>query len=131
MEPDDILTDQMKVSRPVFPVVLAMVTVYIISQTRDVIGQCIQPHINNMSVIEIHRDPPLEGGSGYTQILQSRKQEIVHHLVLTGNRLNEFRMGSDMLNQAVCIFAHLEEIRLFLGRLHLSSAVRTFPVHKL
>ena len=40
-------------------------------------------------------------------------------------------MRVDMLDQAVGILAHLEEIRLFL-RLHdRASAFRTFPVHQL
>ena len=36
-----------------------------------------------------------------------------------------------MCNQAVCIFAHLEEIGFLLGRLDLAAAVWAFPVHKL
>ena len=36
-----------------------------------------------------------------------------------------------MLDQPVRIFAHTEEIRLLLGRLHLSAAIRTLAVHQL
>ena len=36
-----------------------------------------------------------------------------------------------MFNQAIRIFAHLEEISFLFRRLHLTSAVRTFAVHKL
>ena len=31
------------------------------------------------------------------------REEVVHHLVFTGYRLNEFRMCIDMLDQSVCI----------------------------
>ena len=81
--------------------------------------------------IEIHRDTPFERGTGYAEILQARKQKVIHHLILSGNRLNEFRMLVDMVNQAVSVFAHTEEISLFLGRLHLAAAVRTLAVHQL
>ena len=36
-----------------------------------------------------------------------------------------------MLDQTVCIFAHLEEIRFFLRRLYFTAAVRTFAVNQL
>ena len=81
--------------------------------------------------IEGDRNAPGEGGSGYTQILQSRQKEIVHHLILSGDRLNELRMRIDMLDQTVSIFAHLEEISLFLCRLYFTSAVRAFSIYQL
>ena len=37
----------------------------------------------------------------------------------------------DILDQAVRVLAHFKEIRFLSGGLHLSAAVRTFPVHKL
>ena len=40
-------------------------------------------------------------------------------------------MFINMVNQAICIFAHTEEIRLFLRRLNLTAAVRTFAVNQL
>ena len=40
-------------------------------------------------------------------------------------------MGVDVLDEPVRIFAHLKEIGLFLCRLHLPAAVRTFAIHKL
>ena len=81
--------------------------------------------------IKAYRNPPAKGGSGYTEILKARKQEVVHHLVFPGNRLNKFRVSVDVLNQPIRIFAHFEEICLLLGRLHLSAAVGAFAVHQL
>jgi hypothetical protein len=81
--------------------------------------------------IEGHRNAPGKGGTGYAQILQSGEQEVVHHLVLTGNGLNELGMLINVLDQFVCIFAHAEEISLLLGRLYDTAAVRALAVHQL
>ena len=81
--------------------------------------------------VKIYWNPPFEGCTGNAQILKSRKEKIVHHLIFTGNRLNKLRMLIDICNQTVCIFAHFEEICLFLCRCTRTSAVRTFAVYKL
>ena len=60
METNNILTDQMEVRRPVLLEALGMVAVRIISDTRDVVGQRIQPYIGDMLRIEIDRDAPCE-----------------------------------------------------------------------
>ena len=69
MEPDDILTDQMQICGPQLLVLLGAVAVCIIADTGDVIGQRIQPYIDNMLGIESHRNTPGEGSTGYAQIL--------------------------------------------------------------
>ena len=131
METDDILTDQMQICRPVFFELLAAVAVTVITDAGDVVGQCIQPYINDMFRIEIYRNAPFKGSTGYAQILKSRKKEVVHHLILSGNRLDKFRMGVDMFDQTVRIFAHTEEISFFFCRLYFTAAVRTFAVYQL
>ena len=47
----------------VLPEILILLTgvVYIISQTRDVIGKSVYPDINNVLRVEIDRYSPLEG----------------------------------------------------------------------
>ena len=52
-------------------------------------------------------------------------------LVLAGLRLNEFRMCIDVLDQAVSIFAHAEEVGFLGGRGDFAAALRTLAVHKL
>ena len=65
-------------------------------------------------------------------ILQPRKQEIVHHLILPGYRLYKFRMCIDICSiRRSAYFAHLKEICLFLRRCHLTPAVRAFSIHQL
>ena len=131
METDNVLADQMQIRRPLLLEQVAGLSVALVANAGDVVGQRIQPYVYHMLRIEIHRDTPFKGGTGYTEILQTRKQEVVHHLILSGNRLNEFRMLVDMVDQAVSVFTHTEEISLFLGRLHLAAAVRTLAVHQL
>ena len=131
METNDILSDQMQVSGPQLRKLLRAVSIRIVPDPRDIVGQRVQPHIGNVLRIKVYRDSPLEGCSGYTQILKSRKKEVVHHLVLAGYRLDKLRMRVDVLDQTIRIFAHFEEICFLFRRLHLAPAVRTFPVHKL
>ncbi len=71
---------------------------------------------------KVNRDPPGEGGTGHAQILQAGKEEIVHHLVLAGHRLDEFGVCIDVLDQAVCVFFHPEEISVLLGLVNGISA---------
>ena len=137
METDNILSDQMEICRPELLIKIlsilieAVLSVHIITETGDIVAERIKPYIYYMIRIEIYRDTPFERGSGYTQILQSRKKEVVHHLVFAGLRLNKLRMCIDMLDQPVCIFAELQEICLLLCRLAWTSAVRTLSIHQL
>ena len=131
METDDIFSDQMKVCRPQFVELLCAVSVCVISDSCDIVCKSVKPYIYNVLWIEIYRNSPLEGCSGYAQILKSRKKEVVHHFVLTGNRLNELRMCVDMLDQTISILAHFKDICLFLCRLNRATAVRTFSIYKL
>ena len=129
METDNILTDQMQVCRPVFLKLVSAVSVAVIADTGNIVGQRIQPYIGNMLWIERYRNTPVKGSSGYTQILKSWKKEVVHHLILSGNRLDKLWMRINVLDQLRCIFAHTEEICLFLCRLNLSAAVRALAVY--
>ena len=131
METDDILTDQMEICRPVLIEKLAAIAICVITDTGDVVGQCIQPYIGNMLGIEINRNSPGEAGAGYTQILKTRLKEVIYHLVLTGYRLNEFGMFVIVLHQTVRILGHLEEVS-FLGCLgYRASTVRTLAIYQL
>ena len=76
MEADNIFTDQVKVCRPVFLKLLVAVSVTVISDSRDIVGQRVKPYIGNVLRIKSDRNSPLEGGSGYAKILKSRKQEV-------------------------------------------------------
>ena len=70
-------------------------------------------------------------GPRYAQVLQSGQQEVVHHFIFSGYRLDEFGMLINVLDQPVGVFAHTEEIGLFFGRLHRPAAVGAFAVYQL
>ena len=131
METQNILAYQMQICRPVFFKHRVGFFIQSESQTGDIVGQCIDPYINHMFRIKVYGNTPGERSSGNTQILKTCLQEVVHHLILSGSRLNKFRMFLNILNQTVCIFAHSEEISLFLRRLYFPSAVGTLSVHQL
>ena len=69
METDNVLADQMKVCRPVFLKLFRLVSIAVITDSGDIVSQCIQPYIRNVLRIKFHRDPPCKGGSGYAKIL--------------------------------------------------------------
>ena len=131
METDNVFSDQMQVSRPQFCILFRAVSVCIITDSRDIVCQRVKPYINDMLIVKINRNSPLKRSSGYAQILKSRKKEVVHHLIFSGNRLNKFRMCINMLDQTVCVFAHFEEVSFLFGRFYFTSTVRTFTVYKL
>ena len=112
-------------------VLLRTLSSAVIADSRDIVAQGVQPHIDHMTLVKVHRNSPFEGASGNAQILQSRKQEIIHHLIFSGHGLDESGMLVDVSDQPVGIFAHLKEVRFLLCRLHFPSAVRAFSVHKL
>ena len=84
-----------------------------------------------MLVVEVDRDAPLERRSRDAEVLQAGQQEVVHHLVLALHGLDEFRVRVDVLDQAVGVLTHLEEVRLLLRRLHGAAAVGALAVDKL
>ena len=55
--------------------------------------------------IKIYRNTPGKAWTGYAQILKAWQQEVVHHFIFTGFRLDKFRMLINILNETVCIFA--------------------------
>ena len=131
VEADDVLADDVHVRRPELFVQVPAFAVRLIAQRGDVVGQRVQPHVDHVLVVKAHRDAPLEGRAGDAQVLQAGQQEIVHHLVLAGDGLDEFRVLVDVRDQPVRIFAHAEEIRLF-GRAHeRPAAVRALAVRDL
>ena len=83
METQYVFTDQMQICRPQFVELFGTFTVAVISDSCDIVCQSIQPYINNVFRIEVYRNTPFEGSSGYAEILKSRKKEVVHHLVFT------------------------------------------------
>ena len=131
MEADDILPDEVQVRRPVIGKARLRIPVGVVADAGDVVRQGIEPDVNDVLVVEIHRDAPFEGRAGDAQIGKARQKEIVHHLVLPRHRLDKFRMFVDVVDEPRGVLAHSEEIRLFLRGLHRASAVRAFAALQL
>ena len=60
METDNVLADQMQVSRPVFLKLLCALPVTVISDSGDIVCEGIQPHIHHVFRVKIYRDSPLK-----------------------------------------------------------------------
>ncbi len=80
--------------------------------------------------VEVDRDAPFEGCTGNAQILKSRLEEVVDHLVLAGFRLDEI-MFLNVFFQSLLILGELEEVGFFLFLMHFSAAVRALAVDQL
>ena len=90
MEPDDILADQVQVCGPQLLILFGAVAVCIVADTGDVVGQRIQPYIDDMLGIEGHRNPQVKGRRDTHRSSAVRGAgSCSSSLVLTGNGLNE------------------------------------------
>ena len=50
----------MKIRRPEFSEILRMIAVAVISDSGNIVGEGIQPDINNMSFIKVYRNSPFK-----------------------------------------------------------------------
>ena len=83
METDNVFTDEVKVCRPEFVELFCTFSIAVVTDSCDVVCEGIKPYIYYVFRIEVYRNSPFERGSGYSEILKSRKKEVVHHFVLT------------------------------------------------
>ena len=128
MEPHDVLCNHVYICRPEFvEVVVCFVPV---AQCRNIVGQGINPNINNVIGVKGNRNAPFKRGSGNAQIFQSRFNEVVHQF--SGSCLWLQVIGfSQQLFNAVCKRRELEEVRLFLGFHNGAAAFRALAVDQL
>ena len=96
-----------------------------------IVGQRVEPDVDNVTRVKIDRDAPGERGTGNAQVLKAGLQEVVDHLVLAALRLDELRMLLDVLHQAVGVLAHTEEVCFLLGVHARAAAVRAAAVLEL
>ena len=122
VEAHDLLAHQMHVRRPVL--LKEMVVAAAVAEGGDVVGERVHPHIDHVAGVKVHRNAPLERGAADAQVLQARAQEVVEHLVGAGRRLDEVRVGLDIVDEPVLILAHAEEVALLARRLGGAAAVR-------
>ena len=128
---DDILADHVQIGGPEFIEQLRGFAAAFVADAGDVVRERVEPDVYDVLRIEVDRNAPLERRAGHTEILQTRQQEVVHHLVSARNGLDEVRMLVDVVDELRRVLAHLEEVRLLLGGLHVSAAVRALTVLEL
>ena len=118
----------MHIGRPVlFKIIILVVE---IAESRDIVGKCIHPDVHDMVFIKVNRDSPFKAGSGDTEILQARLDEIVDHLVDAGSRLQERARFQQVLHR-LCILGETEEIGFLFRIVHFTPAVGALSVHQL
>ena len=71
VEADDVLADQVHVCGPEALVVLVVIAVRIVAAEGDIVGQRVQPDVDHVARIKVHRDAPAERGAGHAQVLQA------------------------------------------------------------
>ena len=131
VEADDVLSDHMQIGGPELFKEFGGFAAAFVSDAGDVVRERVEPDVDDVLRIEIDRNAPLERRARYAEVLKSGQQEVVHHLISARNGLDEIGMLVDVVDQARGVLAHLEEVRFFLRRLHLATAVGALAVHKL
>ncbi len=130
VEADDFLADEVHVARPVaFVFFHAFARQLWKTQSGDVVGQRIEPHVDDVLFVERHRNSPVEAAPGNTQVFEPLVDKG-QHLVDAALRLEEIRRLKQ-LHEAVGVVRKPEEIRFFLRLFHGPPAVGTQAFGKL
>ena len=126
MEPHDLLAHKMNIGRPV-PAVQAIVRAFV-AQGRDVVGQRVQPYVNGMLLVKVHRHAPFDGCAADAQVGKPRAEKVVEHFILARRGLDEVRMALNIVDQPILILVKPEEISLLTGLFHGAAAIRAAAV---
>ena len=110
-----------------WPELLELLRIIQIANWSQVVGEGIEPYIDNMLVINRYRNAPVKGGTGNTEILHALIDEI-DHLVAAGYWLDKIRILLNVFQQMICILANLEEICLLGNLLDRTMAVRAAAI---
>ena len=127
VETHDFLAHQVDIHRPVL---LVQFIVFRISQSGDVVGQRIQPYVDDVFFVNRNRDSPVEGGTGNTKIFQT----LLHkgnHFISARFRLQKIRIVPEIIQQRIAVLGQTEEVRIFAHLLHFTTAVRALAVYQL
>ena len=120
---DDLLADKVDVGGPELIVIVVLFVHE--AESGAVVEQRIDPDIDDVAGIEVHRHAPGEARAGNAQILKAGLDEVVHHLVHAAGGLEEICVFKQVLH-AVGVLAQLEEVGLLL-----TPAVGALAVHEL
>ena len=127
VEADDLLADDVY-RGPVFRIVVVFFV--LIAEGRDIVGQRVEPDIDDMLRVERDGDAPGERRAGHTEILEARIDEVLDHLVDAGARLQIVGVD-EQIAHTVGVFGEAEEVGLLLGVHHGAPAVGAAAVLQL
>ena len=113
VESENILADEVDVGGPVFFELLAVLSVHVKAGECDVVAQCVDPYVDDVTGRKLNGNAPCEGGAGYAQILQAGTDEVVEHFVLSGFGLDELGVILDVFFQHGSVLGELEEVCFF------------------
>ena len=128
VEADDLLAHEVDVGRP--EGLQIVVFVVLKAQRRHVVEQGVDPHVDHMAGVKVHRYAPGKAGAGDAQVFQTGLDEVVDHLVDPAAGLQKVGVFQQILHP-VGIFGQAEEIGFLLRVLHLPAAVGAFAVLQL
>ena len=131
VESYDVLTDHVYVSGPEFLELLGLLLerlIGIVADCGDVVYECIEPYVNDVLGVGGYLNTPGEGCTGNAEVLKSRKEEVVEHLLLSCLGLEESGVGLEILDKTGSVLLHIEEVCLFLCLLDGSAAIGALAV---
>ena len=128
VEAHDVLGDHVDVGGPEFVVIV--VAAVQVAQRGDIVGERVDPDIDNVLLVKGDGNAPAERGARNAQILQTGLDEVVHQLGGAGLGLQVVGFGQQLFD-ALGKGGHFEEVRLLLGFHDLSAALGTFAVNQL
>jgi hypothetical protein len=113
MEAGDIRADDVDdFTFRILPILLELAVIGLeITQSGDVVGQSIEPDIDDVARCLFDGDTPIKGGAGNAEIVEAWLDEIVHHLGLATFRGDEFWILIVKSQQILHVFVTAEEIR--------------------
>ena len=119
VETYDFFTNHVHVSWPVF--LKQAVVIAAIAQCRNIVGQGIDPDINDVLRVIWYLNTPVKRGPRNGQIFQTRFQEVFEHFVHPRMRLDKVRVFLVVVHQPVRVLAHLKEVGFFFDQFHLMA----------
>ena len=128
VEAHDILRDHVGVGRP--ELVEVVVLVIEIAQRGDIVGERVDPDIDDMLLVEGHGDAPLEGRARYAQIFQTGLDEVVDQLGSARLGLEVVGLGQQLLDP-LGKRRHPEKVSLLLCLDDLSAALGALAIDEL
>ena len=84
-----------------------------------------------MSFVKLYGNTPLERGTGNAEVLKACLKEVINHFLFATLGLDELGVVLDMLDKAVGVLGHLEEVCLFPCLGDGSTAVGALAVYDL